>query len=297
MKRKVYEVIDVFTCSYNLKALCHYFGVSRSGYYKWLSRKGTLNRYEQNRSDLKKLILEIHMRDVTMGYRAINEHIKEDHGWIVSNWLVHKVCRELGVVSKARKKWKYPKEEHHLFSNLVHSNWNTTRPFEIIVSDTTALYHKKHRKMHEATFYLDVFNNEIVGYAIGDYRYGQNKKVHIEALNSMLSTKKKRGYTKVETILHTDQGSVYSSKDYYLVHKNYNITRSMSRAGTPTDNPVIESFNSWFKPLLYQSFNAHEQKDFVVAFDNCVKYFNHERKAFKNAYKNPVQFRTELGFS
>lgn len=44
--------------------------------------------------------------------------------------------------------------------------------------------------------------------------------------------------------LHTDQGSIYSSAGLYQAHKDYtNIKRSMSRAGTPTDNPVIKSLN------------------------------------------------------
>ncbi|QWB95817.1 hypothetical protein KHQ89_07815 [Mycoplasmatota bacterium] len=34
--------------------------LSRSGYYKWLSRKGTLNQYDQNRKTLKKMIIDIH---------------------------------------------------------------------------------------------------------------------------------------------------------------------------------------------------------------------------------------------
>ncbi|WP_165585949.1 DDE-type integrase/transposase/recombinase [Ruminiclostridium cellobioparum] len=37
-------------------------------------------------------------------------------------------------------------------------------------------------------------------------------------------------------VLHTDQGSVYSSKAFIEAPKNYNIIHSMSRVGTPTDN-------------------------------------------------------------
>ena len=44
--------------------------------------------------------------------------------------------------------------------------------------------------------------------------------------------------TSEPTIIHTDQGSVYSSKAYNELIKDTNIVRSMSRAGKPTDNPV-----------------------------------------------------------
>ncbi len=286
----------MFTDTFNIKALCIFFNVSRSGYYKWLKRKGLVNRYEQNRKDLMQIILETHKKDVTMGYRAINEWILENYGWIVSNWLVHKVCRELGIVSRARKQWKKPKSEHIDFPNLIWKDWSTKRPFEKIVSDTTSFFHKKTRKMYEMTFYVDVFNHEIVGYAIGDFKNGNNKKVHFQALSNMIEMKKKRGYTKQETILHTDQGTVYASRDFNEAHKNYNITRSMSRSGTPTDNPIIESFNSWFKPVLFLTFEVNQHLDYKGIILDCVRYWNNERKTHKIGYKNPVQYRTELGF-
>ena len=56
-------------------------------------------------------------------------------------------------------------------------------------------------------------------------------------------------------ILHTDQGSIYSSKEYNSLIENYNIIHSMSRAGTPTDNPVNESLNGWIKEELIIDFN------------------------------------------
>ena len=34
---------------YPVDFLCRLMDVNRSGYYKWRQRKGTLNRYEQNR--------------------------------------------------------------------------------------------------------------------------------------------------------------------------------------------------------------------------------------------------------
>ncbi|MCR5424046.1 MAG: hypothetical protein K6E93_04695 [Bacteroidales bacterium] len=52
------------------------------------------------------------------------------------------------------------------------------------------------------------------------------------------------------TVLHTDQGSVYSSMAYNELIKDTNIIRSMSRAGMPTDNPVNEALNGWIKEEL-----------------------------------------------
>ena len=43
-------------------------------------------------------------------------------------------------------------------------------------------------------------------------------------------------------ILHSDQGSQYSSYDYTKLAKKYNIILGMSRRGNCYDNAVAESF-------------------------------------------------------
>ena len=48
-------------------------------------------------------------------------------------------------------------------------------------------------------------------------------------------------------LLHSDQGSVYTSAEYYNLCKEKGIIRSMSRKGTPADNAPIESFHSSLK--------------------------------------------------
>ncbi len=48
-------------------------------------------------------------------------------------------------------------------------------------------------------------------------------------------------------LLHSNQGSVYTSKAYYQVCAEKGIIRSMSRKRTPADNASIEWFHSVLK--------------------------------------------------
>ena len=100
------------------------------------------------------------------------------------------------------------------------------------------------RTYYELTMYFDAWNKEIVGYGLVS-RKG-NIKSYYDGLYQVLERIKKE-QTDDLIILHTDQGSVYSSKAYNKLIENYNISRSMSRARTPTDNPVNESLNGWIK--------------------------------------------------
>jgi putative transposase len=115
---------------------------------------------------------------------------------------------------------------------------STTRPFEKVVTDTTII--KKKYLTLEWTIFINVFNNEIISYALSSYRSGHNFQGHMKVLELFLAEKIKRGYTFVESILHSDQGTVYASKAFQNTHEHYNIERSMSRAKTPTDNPIIK---------------------------------------------------------
>jgi len=162
------------------------------------------------------------------------------------------------------------------------------------VSDTTTFYFKKRK--YDWTFYLDVFNNEIVGYDVRESMCGNGVLNHREALNNMLNNKIKRGYENLETIVHTDQGVVYSSVSFNNIFNSYKVTRSMSRAGTPTDNPVIESKNGWIKKEMYIDFDINNYNTVQEFIDDIVWDNNNYRPSYALQYKNPVEYRTQLGF-
>ena len=94
------------------------------------------------------------------------------------------------------------------FNNLVWNGWKyLSRPFEVIVSDMTAFW--VGRTYYELTMYFDAWNKEIVGYGLVS-RKGDTRSYY-DGLNQVLNRIKKE-QTDDLIILHTDQGSVYSSK-------------------------------------------------------------------------------------
>lgn len=270
--------------------------ISRSGYYNWLKNKDKLNEYEKNRLDLKEIIEDIHSKKPSYGYRRINAKILQETGWKVSDNLVHKVCKLNNIKSKARHyKYKRPGEESIKYENLIKGNWKTSRPFEKIVSDTTKIWFK--RKPYDWTFYLDIYNNEIVGYDVRESKFGNGTLNHRMALKLMLEEKIKRGYKNLETIFHTDQGAVYSSLSFNKTFDNTSIIRSMSRAGTPTDNPVIESKNGWLKKEMYIDFDINNYNTVQEFIEDIVKDNNEYRPSFALNYKTPIEYKIQSGFN
>ena len=268
-------------------------GVNRSGYYKWKARHGTLNRYEQDRILLTELLKQAHAEHPSHGYHRLARDVFRATGWVFSDNLAHKCCKQAGIHSVARKyTYQPPGDESVIFPNAVRGRWNASRPLEIVVSDMTEIRTKKER--WEWTILLDTFNNEILAHSVTDVP-GSNKTYYdcLAALNKLAGKKEEQ---KPQVTFHTDQGAVYSSQAFCKAHKQYNIFRSMSRVATPTDNPIIEALNGWMKEELAVDFGLADAEDVPALLDRYVHYFNNERLAAALGYKSPVQYKTELGF-
>ena len=150
------------------------------------------------------------------------------------------------------------------------------------------------KKYWEWTILLDTFNNEILAHSVTDVP-GSNKPYYdcLAVLNRLAGKKEEQ---KPQVVFHTDQGAVYSSKAFCQAHTQYNILRSMSRGGTPTDNPIMEALNGWMKEELFLDFDLDHAQDVPALLDQYVFFFNNRRRHAALGYKSPVQYKTELGF-
>lgn len=178
--------------------------------------------------------------------------------------------------------------ENTFYPNTVAGKWKAKRPLELVVSDMTILKHKG--KLHEWVYVLDTFNNEIISHHLGR-RHGDPRPYY-----QCLEDLKQKKDEQMPTILHTDQGAAYSSRAFAKAHEKYNIFRSMSRAGTPTDNPIIESVNGWIKQEMRLDFDTEGYSDLSLFLDDFVRYYNIFRPAYALNYKSPIQFKIEQGF-
>lgn len=97
-------------------------------------------------------------------------------------------------------------------------------------------------------------------------------------------------------VLRTDQVSVYSSQAFCQTHEHYNILRSISNAGIPTDNAIIETLNGGIKQKLHLDFALDTAENVSDLCDQYVHYFNNIRPAASLDCKSPVQYKTDLGF-
>ncbi len=115
---------------------------------------------------------------------------------------------------------------------------------------------------------------------------------YISGLEDVIEIKKQ--HPEYETVLHSDQGSVYTSKAFNELLPMYNITRSMSRAGKPTDNAAMEAINGWIKAELFMDFHITGERPVEDEIDEYIHFFNEQRPAYSLNYLTPVQYRESI---
>ena len=204
-------------------------GVSRSGYYKW-KRRGSSDT-DEHRQYMIELVRSTHEKHRTHGYRWTAAYIRINEKVNISDGYAYKCFRFLGIKAETLHRVKYrPRKERDKYPNLVYSTCETVdRPRQVIVSDMTMI--KGPFFLFEVTFYFDVFTKEMLTFQVG-LRRGDRTQ-YIEGLIDIIKILRFQGFeTEEPTILHTDQGSVYSSLAYNDLIKDENIVRSMSRTVT-----------------------------------------------------------------
>ena len=260
--------------------------MNRSGFYKW--KKRLEHPSERLKTFINNLMLfqEYHAKYPSHGYRWLNAKIRLDTGLILSDQYAHKCCKTAGITSKSKHyRYKKPGDPFKVYPNLIAAGININGPLQCVVSDMTAFYLKG--IYYELTFYMDLWNNEILTYSLSRKR--GDRMTYINGLNDLLHLKE--SHPNLEMVLHTDQGSVYASKSFNELLPLYNIIHSMSRAGTPTDNAAMEAINGWIKAEMFTDFHVSDNENIVQEVADYITFYNEERPAYSLNYLTPKQYR------
>ena len=96
-------------------------------------------------------------------------------------------------------------------------------------------------------------------------------------------------------IIHTDRGSQYTSRRYENEVREIGAVSSMSRAGNPYDNALMESFYKTLKTelLINGSFETEEEAKNAI-FEYIEIYYNRQRLHSSLGYLSPVEYEKKF---
>lgn len=168
--------------------------------------------------------------------------------------------KELNISSSIRRKrppYKVGKQ-NCLFPNLIQQRFVASRPNQVWCLDFTYLYLANGTPRYNCTI-IDVYERRVVSSLNG-------ARIDTQLAINTLSKAIQNHYPEKGLILHSDQGSQFSSKVFNAYCKQRYIQQSMSRAGCPYDNAVIERYFNTLKHECtnHYNFRTKEKMDEVM---------------------------------
>ena len=260
-----------------ISVLCDIAGVSRSGYYNWISKEPIRKaRNDSDRKDFDLVIEAYRYRGYSKGARGI--HMRLLHMGIIMNVKkIRRLMQKFGLKCPIRKANPYRRIAKALATNNVAGNV-VNREFrraarKVLLTDITYLFFKDgHDKCYLSTI-LDAFTHEVLAYKIS-----LSLKVDfvLDTVDALIA---KHGCTlDNETIVHSDQGCHYTSYAFIDKLKDAEFVQSMSRRGNCWDNSPQESFYGHMKDEIKDIIYSYGSfKEVVAQVDDWLDYYNKDR--------------------
>ena len=280
-----YAFIRDHKTEYRVRPLCRMMNVHPSGYYAWSKQSKSNRQIEDER--LLGLIKQFWLESgCVYGYRKVFRDLREI-GELCGRNRVYRLMSHSGL--KAQVGYRKPRCKPGAISNLANNYLNqdfyVDEPNQTWVTDIT------HIKTHEGWLYLaviiDLFSRQVVGWSM-------QSQMRVDLVLSALTMAVWRRKPKQQVIVHSDQGSQYTSSDWQNFLKSHNLTCSMSRRGNCYDNAVAESF---FQLLKRERIKRKIYKDREAArrdiFHYIEMFYNPVRRHGFNNDISPVEFEKQ----
>ena len=220
-------------------------------------------------------------KQYTYGYRKITALINQCYTSPINHKRVQRMMQKHHLNCRVRpKKTTRIGKPYYKTDNLLQRQFKASCPMEVLTTDITYLPFG-HSMLYLSSI-MDIYNGEIVAYKIDDK---QDQSLVNDTLNQIDIPE--------SCILHSDQGSVYTSYAYYQLCEEKGIIRSMSRKGTPADNAPIESFHSSLKSETFYINNELNRSNHIVIdiVEKYIKNYNNNRIQQKLGYLSSVKYR------
>jgi putative transposase len=276
-------MIKELRLDYPVPLLRHVLGVSASGYYAWVDRPLSLRAREELR-----LELEIKAADQRTRHTYGPERLQCDlveHGIRVGVCRIRRIRKKLGIHCRQKKKFKATTDSRHklpVAQNLLGQQFKVSQPNSVWVSDITYIH------TLEGWLYLaghkDLFNGEIVGYAMGE-RLTRNLVSH--SLFRAMAAKRPTG----GLIHHSDRGSQYCAYEYQQILGQFDLKASMSDRGNCFDNAPMESFWGTLKQELTNHRRYESRRQAIEEITEYIEiFYNRQRRQKRLGFLSPAAF-------
>ena len=279
--RLTYAFIKAHRDQYSVQAMCRILGVAPSGYYKWLTDPISKRAHEDAR--LLRLIRASFMASHSIyGAPRVFLDLREA-GETCSKHRVARLMRvnHLRALHGYRIRRRSVGKPAVLIPNLLQRQFTATRRNKAWVTDITYI------RTWQGSLYLavvmDLFSRKIVGWSAGPTIQGEL------VLSAVLMAVRRR--PPHGTVIHSDQGTQYTSFAFGQRCRQAGVRPSMGSVGDCFDNALCESFFATLECELLdrRRFTTHTEARSAV-FQFIEGWYNRHRRHSALGYLSPAEF-------
>jgi putative transposase len=251
--------------------LCEALGVSRGGFYAWLTRP----RSQRSRSD-EELGVKVRASFLASGRTYGARRVWRDLLTEGMSCGLHRIERLMRLQAL-----KAP--------NVLNRTFEASAPNRKWIADFTYVWTTEGWLYVAAV--IDLFSRRVVGWSMSAAMTAQL------VTDALVMAIWRRG--KPDALLHhSDRGSQYTSEQFQRLMADHGVVCSMSRSGNVWDNAAMESFFSSLKTertarKLYRT--RDEAKADV--FDYIERFYNPKRRHSRIGYMSPMEFESQAGLA
>lgn len=256
--------------------MCQMAGVSRSGYYTYISNKDKISDKEkQDYADFQLILAAYSFRGYDKGVWGIYMRLLH-MGIRMNHKKIRRLMRKFNLRCPIRKANPYRQMAKALKTNAVADNrvkreFKGHGPRTILLTDITYIPLGDH--FCYLSVIIDAFTMQVLA-----YKLSESLEVDF-VLETVRELFKNHGVTFTQkTLIHSDQGCHYTSVSFRDLITSIGLRQSMSRRGNCWDNAPQESFFGHMKDELYISSATWKTFDEVkMKIDDWMDYYNNDR--------------------
>jgi len=267
--------------------LCEALGVSRGGFYAWLTRPPS-QRSRRDEALGAKIRASFLQSDRTYGARRVWHDLLAE-GEACGLHRVERLMRQHAWRARPQRR-RMPVDAgtrslSAVSPNVLNRQFDAPAPNRKWVADFTYLW------TAEGWLYIaavvDLFSRRVVGWSMSAAMTAQL------VTDALVMAIWRRG--KPEAVLHhSDRGSQYTSEPFQRLLADQGLSCSMSRSGNVWDNAAMESFFSSLKTerTARTPYRTRDQAKADV-FDYIERFYNPRRRHSTLGYLSPMEFEKQ----
>ena len=258
---------------YPIDESCGTLHISRVAYHRWAS--GKLSKRTVENEKLAEKVEQIHMDSPDKGYRRINDELRHDHGILVNDKRILRICRARGIKSTIKYGnngcTRRAKNPQYLAENLLDRQFFAEKPNEKWLTDVTEFKWYEGITVHKVylSAILDLYDRRIVAYVIGDRN--DNPLVY------KTFGKAVKANPGAHPLFHSDRGFQYTNRTFHHKLVKAGMTQSMSRVAHCIDNGPMEGFWGIMKRERYYGRRFTSKRELVHMIESFIRYYNTRR--------------------